>query len=261
MILFAGPSLAGVHVSSMKGIDQRPPVRQGDVYLATLEQPSAIGIIDGYFEGVPSVWHKEILWAMSQGITVLGASSMGALRAAELDTFGMIGIGSIYRAYRDGQLEDDDEVALVHGPQELGYHALSVAMVNVRATCDAAEQAGVLSNAQAEHVVARAKTQFFKIRTWDSILQDLSLQHVPRDVCQQLRGWIEKHEVDQKREDARALLDCMQRGEFVAPSADFHFEKTDLWVHSTVAWRRDRRQEKESPKEGYRLLGNSDTFG
>lgn len=129
MILFAGPSLAGVHVSSMKGIDQRPPVRQGDVYLATLEQPSAIGIIDGYFEGVPSVWHKEILWAMSQGIAVLGASSMGALRAAELDTFGMIGIGSIYRAYRDGQLEDDDEVALVHGPQELGYHALSVAMV------------------------------------------------------------------------------------------------------------------------------------
>jgi hypothetical protein len=84
MILFAGPSLAGVHVSSNKGIDVRPPVRQGDVYLATLERPSAIGIIDGYFEGVPSVWHKEILWAMSHGISVLGASSMGALRAAEL---------------------------------------------------------------------------------------------------------------------------------------------------------------------------------
>lgn len=259
MILFAGPSLAGLHVSSNKGIDVRPPVRQGDVYLAALERPSAIGIIDGYFEGVPSVWHKEILWAISQGISVLGASSMGALRAAELDTFGMIGIGSIYQAYRDGQLEDDDEVALVHGPQELGYTALSVAMVNVRATCDAAQQAGVLSIAQAEHLVARAKTQFFKTRTWDRIFQDLSLQDVPRDVCQHLRGWIETHEVDQKKEDARALVECMERGDFVAPEADFHFETTDLWVHSTVAWRRRQPQDPGSIRQGYRLLGNGDT--
>ena len=61
-------------------------------------RPAVIGIIDGYFEIVPTVWHKEILWAMAQGIHVFGAASIGALRAAELDAFGMRGIGRIYEA-------------------------------------------------------------------------------------------------------------------------------------------------------------------
>ena len=60
------------------------PSAQGDVYRVAQERPSAIGIVDGYFEGVLSVWHKEILWAMAEGIHVFGSASMGALRAAEL---------------------------------------------------------------------------------------------------------------------------------------------------------------------------------
>ena len=61
-----------------------------------------IGLIDGYFDGVPAVAHKEILWALDQGIRVLGAASMGALRAAELAPFGMEGVGAIWRDYADG---------------------------------------------------------------------------------------------------------------------------------------------------------------
>ena len=52
---------------------------------------------------------------MSQGIHVFGSASMGALRA-ELCPFGMVGVGRIFEAYRDGELEDDDEVAVIHGP-------------------------------------------------------------------------------------------------------------------------------------------------
>ena len=74
-----------------------PPVSQGDVYRVALERPRAIGIIDGYFERVPAVWHKEILWAMTQGIHVFGSASMGALRAAELEAFGMEGVGADLR--------------------------------------------------------------------------------------------------------------------------------------------------------------------
>ena len=116
-----------------------PPVAQGDVYRAALSRPRAIGIIDGYFSGAPSVWHKEILWAMSEGVPVFGAASMGALRAAELHEFGMRGIGRIFEAFRDGVLEDDDEVAVVHGPAEIGYLPASEAMVNIRATLALAE--------------------------------------------------------------------------------------------------------------------------
>ena len=53
-----------------------------------------IGLVDGVFERVPAVWHKEILFALSEGVHVYGAASMGALRAAELDTFGMRGVGA-----------------------------------------------------------------------------------------------------------------------------------------------------------------------
>ena len=95
----------------------RGPVAQGDVYRAVtaVEPLESIGIIDGQFDHVPAVWHKEILWAMDRGVHVYGSASMGALRAAELHAFGMEGVGEIFECYRDGTLEDDDEVAVVHG--------------------------------------------------------------------------------------------------------------------------------------------------
>src|SRR5690606_24942574 len=101
--------------------------------------------IDGYFEHVPSVWHKEILWAMQEGIHVYGAASMGALRAAELAAFGMVGVGAIYEAYATNALEDDDEVAVAHASAEEGYRPLSNAMVDVRATFETAFVQGILS--------------------------------------------------------------------------------------------------------------------
>ena len=106
-ILFIGPSLPERESGEPPGFERRPPAAQGDVYRATLEKPRAIGIVDGYFHGVPAVWHKEILWAMTKGIHVFGAASMGALRAAELHPFGMRGVGRIFEAYRDGALSDD----------------------------------------------------------------------------------------------------------------------------------------------------------
>jgi len=82
---------------------------------------------------------------MSQGIHVFGSASMGALRAAELAAFGMEGVGSIYEAYREGQLEDDDEVAVAHMPAAYGYKCTSTAMVDIRATLVAAQAEGVIS--------------------------------------------------------------------------------------------------------------------
>ena len=122
-----------------------PPAAEGDVYRVTLKHPQAIGIIDGYFQSMPTVRHKEILWAMSRGIHVFGSASIGALRAAELVAFGMEGVGTIFELYRDGVLEDDDEVAIAHGPAEAGFLAGSEAMVNIRQTLRKAERLGVIS--------------------------------------------------------------------------------------------------------------------
>src|SRR5204863_3976252 len=106
-----------------------PPAAEGDVYRVALKKPQAIGIIDGYFQSIPAVRHKEILWAMSRGIHVFGSASMGALRAAELAAFGMEGVGLVFKCYHNGILEDDDEVAIAHGPAETGFVATSEAMV------------------------------------------------------------------------------------------------------------------------------------
>ena len=141
-IVFVGPTLAPEEVAAAGDFICLPPVSQGDVYRAARSRPRAIGIIDGYFSGAPSVWHKEILWAISEGVPVFGSASMGALRAAELHSFGMRGVGRIFEAFRDGVLEDDDEVAVLHGPAEIGYLAASEPMVNIRETLALARDEG-----------------------------------------------------------------------------------------------------------------------
>ncbi len=147
-----------------------PPVRQGDVYrLVRDRRPAVIGIIDGYFHQVPSVWHKEILWALDQGVHVAGAASMGALRAAELHVFGMRGVGRIFEAFRDGVLDADDEVAVVHAPAELGFMPVSEALVDIRATVDAAVAAGVLRPADGSALIGRARALFYAERSWDAL--------------------------------------------------------------------------------------------
>ena len=135
-------------------------------------RPRAIGIVDGYFQWAPAVWHKEILWAIGQGVHVFGAASMGALRAVELAPFGMRGVGRIFEAYRTGRLdgpdedpfEDDDEVAIVHGPPENGYRGGSEAMVNIRCTLARAAAEGVVGEASRRALVEAAKALFFPDR-------------------------------------------------------------------------------------------------
>src|SRR5216110_1776771 len=114
--IFTGPTISAGEAKLELEAIYLPPAAEGDVYRAALHRPQAIGIIDGYFQSVPAVRHKEILWAMAKGIHVFGSASMGALRAAELWPFGMEGVGRVFGAYRDGLIEDDDEVALTHGP-------------------------------------------------------------------------------------------------------------------------------------------------
>ena len=55
-IIFAGPSLPPrLRPADAPEIEWRPPVRQGELYRVALTRPAAIGVIDGYFEVVPTV--------------------------------------------------------------------------------------------------------------------------------------------------------------------------------------------------------------
>ena len=231
-IVFAGPSISRQEVEAFPGVEWRPPVSQGDVYRGAQTAPDVIAIVDGYFEGRPSVWHKEILWAMSRGIHLFGASSMGALRAAELHPFGMRGVGEIFAYFRDGILEDDDEVAVLHGPAELGYPSVSLAMVNARKSINSALEASIISQTVAETLVALAKSIYYQQRQWKEVFALAQESGIDIKVLAAFESWLENCEQDLKLEDARAML--VQLGEFMQSTREpFHCDYTFAW---TVMW-------------------------
>jgi len=189
VIAFLGPSLPNAR---LRGVEVRPPARQGDLWRALEAQPRAIALIDGVFEHVPSVWHHELRAALASGVAVFGAASMGALRAAELHRHGMIGVGQIFRWYKDGTLRDDGAVALLHADAEHGWKPLTVPLVNVM---HVARQLKL-----PKRLVQVAAKIFYQRRTWPEIWRAYGEDHDARR--RELR------EGDLKALDARACLDA-----------------------------------------------------
>jgi hypothetical protein len=248
-VVFAGPTLTPDAVRSLlPGATVLPAARQGDMYRAVLaHRPAAIGLIDGVFQHEPAVWHREILFALSEGVHVFGAASMGALRAAELFLYGMRGVGKVFAAYRDGiwpgfsdPFEDDDEVAVIHAPAELGAVPLSDALVDLRDTLLAAEVAGLLSRPQRDAAFAALKALPFPQRSL-SMLADLAPA---------LRDWLPAGKVARKCHDAedmlRELADFL-RDDPTSFRPAFRFEQ----VH---AWHKFLRAERATPSADEALV-------
>lgn len=216
IVVFLGPSLDRASAEAILEADYRPPVQQGDVLRALADGADVIGIIDGYFHSVPSVWHKEILAAISRGVTVLGSASMGALRAAELHRFGMRGIGRVFEWYRDGVIEDDDEVAVAHGPADMGYRGQSVALVNVRDLLDSATAAQVVDGAVATEILALAKALYYPDRTYPAIFAAARGHGLDRAGLERLEAYRALYGAQVKERDAVALLESI-RDESLGP--------------------------------------------
>lgn len=212
-----------------------PPVAEGDVLKLVPLKPKIIGIVDGYFENVPAVWHKEILYAMSQGIHVMGAASMGALRAAELQAFGMEGVGASFKAFRDGVLEDDDEVTVAHGPEQLGFPQISEAMVNIRRTLNDACLQNILSASNHELLLSLAKRLHYKQRNYGKIITQAAEFGVGPSTLQKLQHWLEENRQDQKLLDALDLIDIIMKkieGQIGLKKVIYNFENTAIWNRS-----------------------------
>ncbi|CUJ97127.1 hypothetical protein RUE5091_01759 [Ruegeria denitrificans] len=227
-VVFVGPTLTLETVTKHLDATILPPVRQGDVYRVARTNTSAIGIIDGFFEGVPSVWHKEILWAMEQGIPVFGSASMGALRAAELADFGMIGVGQIFQDYYNDVLQDDDEVAVLHSPAELGFKPLSEPMVSIRATVAQAQTAGVLPADTASKILQITKAMHYRKRIWADIIS--AMRDLPG--ISEFSDWLPTGRIDAKADDARAMLTRMSEhlaGAVQPKSEATRTEPTLMW--------------------------------
>ncbi len=203
VLAFAGPSVPSGDRADFPGIEWRPPCEAGDLLRLDAGPGTVLCVIDGWFDHRPALRHKEILELLSRGVRILGASSIGALRAAEMAPFGMEGIGRIYRAFAAGRLTGDDEVALVHGPAEWDWRPLSVPLVDVRATLHLALRRGIADRAAAAALLNAARRIHYVDRSWRGILAGSGLA---RAEAARIEQWAARHEVAQKRIDARACL-------------------------------------------------------
>ena len=207
IIVFLGPSLEQSAAEKILQAEYRPPAKRGDLLAAARDGATIIGLIDGVFHQESAVAHREILAAIKHGIQVIGASSMGALRAAEMDALGMVGIGAIYRMYKSGELESDDEVALVFDPSSA--LALSEPLINIRFTLKLARDTGIIDPDAYDALLVSARSLFYPKRTYRAIVSG-SGDVIDAKTRERFLSWVTSGACDQKREDAVAALEYIR---------------------------------------------------
>jgi len=203
--VFAGPSLPPSARPDSDVFAWRPPAMAGDGLAALAASARAVVLIDGLFDRYPAIRHKELLALIDSGVPVIGGASMGALRAAELHTCGMIGVGRIFHAYAAGRLVGDDEVAVLHGPADMDWAPLTTPLVNVRATLVVAVRRHVIPAASARALLEAASRIFFKDRTWPAVIE-AAVAAVAANELDSFLAWTAAGNVDLKRRDA---LECL----------------------------------------------------
>jgi hypothetical protein len=206
VVVYTGTSINYHDAMKILNADYRPPVKRNDIKRIMRNPPDIIGIIDGVFFDRASVAHREIIDAIKSGVIVVGGGSMGALRASELDSYGMIGVGMIYDMYRSGVLESDDEVAVTFDQDTM--ETLSVPLVNIRATLGFAVESGLLEHEIADSILDIARKLFYPDRNYRNIVHESIKKGIISDPDQgKLLDLLLEHEVDVKREDAVRVLE------------------------------------------------------
>jgi TfuA protein len=161
MLVFVGPSIAGAELAPAPSYCRAPPIRRGDLEKAEGYDP--IVIIDGEFGQALSVSPKEILRLIDAKKTVIGGGSMGALRASELDVYGMIGVGWIYQRFAGAAVRRDDDVALTYSPVD--YLPLTVPMINIEYWMSSPVVRAQTSARERNKILSRNRSIFFGDRT------------------------------------------------------------------------------------------------
>jgi len=217
LVVFSGPTIPPAEVAARwPDCEARPPIRAGDLLDLDLRAGDRALIVDGTLWDARTVRHKEILAVLAAGVGVYGSSSIGALRAAELADHGMRGLGAVYEAYAQGEVEGDDEVAVLHLDAAHGYRPVTEALVNLRHTVGAAVAAGRVHERLGCRLVAAAAGLPF---------HDRALPALAARVCDDagnraaLVEALTSGRVDVKKADAERALDALAATAAWTPAA------------------------------------------
>jgi TfuA protein len=174
-IIFLGPSLSHEKARKIFDADYRPPARKGDFLRLAADfdvVEMAIGFVDGVFlQDYPPTPIEVYHLARKNGVLLVGAASLGALRAVELEKFGMVGIGKIFQLYKTGKVNADDEVAVTFA-SEGDYRLQSEAMIDIRYNLYLAHKKGVINEKAKSMLVRLAKEIYFPHRKYTYILEE-----------------------------------------------------------------------------------------
>jgi hypothetical protein len=202
-IVFLGPTVSVAEAQAvLPQAEYHAPAERGDLYRARFLGASILVLIDGVFLQSYAPSPRELVDVVRDGARVLGAGSLGALRAAECWPVGMHGAGLIYRLFRAGRLHSDEEVALTYDAQ--AHRALSVPLVNVRYATHRAVKAGLLERQARDAIVEAAAAIFYTERTWAAVF---SLAACEVSAAQQ--RFLEA--IDLKKRDALGALGVVAR--------------------------------------------------
>lgn len=204
-LVYLGPSLeASAARELLPGAQLMPPIRRGDLYRDRLLGFRVFLILDGVFCDQAAISPREVIDVVRDGCMVAGASSMGAIRAAECWPAGMMGIGSIYRLYRRGLLLSDDEVAVAFCPAP-PYRASGASLINVRYALARLVRSGLFTPGQANGILRAASELHYSNRDWPNILSSAGIG----DPDESLTSVLVQH--DLKRLDAARALRTIGR--------------------------------------------------
>ncbi|WP_167542375.1 TfuA-like protein [Rathayibacter tritici] len=188
------------------GVEFRPPVKLGDFYAEDLREGDSVLVVDGLYQQTAPLRHKEILSAIDAGVRVIGAGSIGALRAAELHEFGMIGVGRVFNGYRSGHFVDDSEVSLVHSASDPAK-ALTRALVSIDTAASDLSQRGELTSAEEIFVREVARDIHFTERT-DRALRAAVEESSLSKALESVLDYVDQFDV--KRMDAARGMEYLQ---------------------------------------------------
>ncbi|MDQ1276003.1 MAG: TfuA protein [Euryarchaeota archaeon] len=209
-VIFTGNSISHEDAKKILMANYQPPVRRFQLEKFVQQGYKVMGIIDGIFFDRAAVGHREIISALNAGVKVVGGASMGALRASELDTHGMIGVGIVYEWYRDGVIESDDEVAVSTNPDT--FEPISVPLVNMRETLKAALAAGLISEKEHEGLLELAINTYYPDRSYLGLTKEGAKKRlISEEKRKKLLDFCINSEIDVKRQDAVLVIETVKK--------------------------------------------------
>jgi hypothetical protein len=98
--LFIGPTGLNSGVHGL--VDRYPPACLGSVFRAVERGYRQIGIVDAYFGNVATVWHKEILFALSRQVVVMGSRECRGITCCRARALRNVGLRRCVSAFSKG---------------------------------------------------------------------------------------------------------------------------------------------------------------